>query len=103
VASHTQDDFVSFHAFANYTHNYWVRSYPSCESTEAREIDVGRRPAIRYDITYESDGCRMGMVQIFCQIATRYNLVVVQGFRSLYSSQKDQWSDLAKGLSEMPH
>ena len=47
-----------------------MRYYEHTESTEAREIEVGGQPAIRYDITYVTDGCRMGMVQLFTQTST---------------------------------
>jgi hypothetical protein len=102
VASQPQEDFVDFHSFANHVHNYWVRYYENPESTEAKPINIGGRPAIRYDVTYVADGCRMGMVMVFAQTSTRYDLLVVDGFKSTFTSQKDQWAALANGLVENP-
>jgi hypothetical protein len=100
VASHPQEDFVSFEAFAAYIHDYWMTYYEHSRSSTAQVIDAGGQAMIRYDITYEDKGSRWGMVMLMTKTKTRYNLVVVEGLHSLFTSRKDQWAALADRLVE---
>ena len=103
VFSTDKADWDDLAAYAKHTVESLTGREQKATSTGPVKMEVGGKPALRYDVTLSSpSGSRYGEVLVFTETATRFNEFACTGYMSKFKEAKDSWAKLANGLNENP-